>query len=703
MSSDLDIMREFDTFYNEAYYAWDPFFPEAERDLRFYLGDQWDEREKKQLFQEGRSTFVFNRVRRNINMITGYQRKHRLSSVVAPIENSDQKTADQLSKLLLYVMNYADGYQQISDCFGGALKTGWNLMSLWVDYRDDPVNGDIKFSREPYNGFILDPYFTKLDFSDCGYILRRKYLNVDHVASLVPGQEKEVYALYRNGWERDDKFTWLPYQRQPNGQELMAYNEMYMQKWRNVPMLVDMETGETLEFDKKDDNVKLFLQQYPQLKVVQRPKRYIEMHVIVNDHVMRSEINPYDLDEYPFVPFTAIFEPESDQWGLKVQSITRCMVDPQREANRRRSQMIDVLDSQINSGWIANENSVVNPRSLFQSSQGKVIWRREDAPPGSLEKIPPAQIPPSMFQLQELFDRDMMEIVGVNDAAFGQTENAGESGVMMMLRQGAAIVNLQELFDNLRQSQKSISKKVLKLIQNWKPAKVQRILNEEPTKEFYDEEFTKYDVTVQEGILTDTQRQMYFRQLVDLKQLGAPVSGEMLAKAAPIQGKSEYIEELAEMEKQQAQQAQQQQQIQEQVLDSQRQMSQAKAISDIALSKERFTRAVANNSLADERAAAAVEDRSDAALQRIKAVKELQTIDDDRLVKYLGIIKMMEEMSKSDEEEIKEADVAIASKGQEIGEQLAGANQPQQNIPDVGGLLQELPQQEPAEVQNGEI
>ena len=690
MATDQNIIKDFDSFYNEAYYAWDAFYPLAERDLRFYLGDQWDEQEKRQLFQEGRSTFVFNRVRRNINMVTGYQRKHRLSSVVVPQEDSDQQTADQLSSLLLYTMNAADGYQTVSDCFGGALKTGWNLASVWVDYRDDPINGDIKFNREPYNSFILDPYFTKLDFSDCGYILRRKYLSVDHVASLLPGQEKEVYDLYKIGWERDDKFTWLPYQRQPNGQEMMAYSEMYQQKWRNVPMLVDMETGESMEFEVEGDVMGAFLEQYPQLKVVDKPKRYIEKYVIVNDQAMRQEINPYDLDEYPFVPFTAIFEPESDQWGLKVQSLSRCMIDPQREGNRRRSQMIDLLDSQINSGWIAEENSVVNPRSLFQTSQGKVIWKRADAPPGALEKIPPAQIPPSMFQLQELFDRDMMEIAGVNDAAFGQTETAGDSGVMMMLRQGAALVNLQELFDNLRFSQKALSKKVIKLIQKWRPQKVQRILNEEPTQQFYDANFTKYDITVQEGILTDTQRQMYFRQLVDLRQLGAPVSGEMLAKAAPIQGKSEYIEQLSELEQQQAQQAQQQQQIQAQVLDSQRQMSQAKAISDIALSKERFTRAVANMGLEDERASAAVENRADFALKRAKAMKELQSLDDDRLLKYLTIIRMMEETSRVKEEQVKADDVQISAR----------AAEPQQEVPAVGGLLQELPEQPPMEVDN---
>lgn len=693
MQQDQSIIRDFDGLYNESYYAWDAFYPEAERDLRFFLGDQWSEQEKRQLFQEGRNTFVFNRVRRNINMITGYQRKNRLSSVVIPIENSDQKTADQLSQLLLYVMNYGGGYQMISDCFGGALKTGWNLCNTWLDYRDDPVNGDVKFGRDPYNGFITDPYFFRLDWSDCSYVIKRKYLGPDQVASLLPDMKDEVWDMYKVGWERDDKFTWLPYQRQPNGQDLMAYNEFLLQKWKAVPLLVDMETGEHMEFDVPKERQKMMLALHPNLKIVDKQKRYIERHIIVNDVVMKSDENPFGLDEYPFVPFVAIWEPESDQWGLKMQSLVRCMRDPQREANRRRSQMIDILDSQINSGWIAEENSVINPRSLFQASQGKVIWKREDAQPGAIEKIPPAQIPPSMFQLQELFDKDMMEIVGVNDASFGTTENAGESGIMMMLRQGAAIVNLQDVFDNLRFAQKNLSKKVLKLIQTWTPEKVKRILNEDPTPEFYNRDFTKYDVDIQEGMLTDTQKQMYFRQLVDLKQLGAPVSGEMLAEAAPIQGKSKYIEQIAEMEQQQAQQAQEQKKIQDQVLQTQSQAAQAKAISDIALSKERFTRAVANMGLQEERNSEAIQNRAQAALDRVKAMKELESMDDDRLLKYMSIVGMMEQMNKVEEQKNKAEDIAVTEQSEKLN---AAFPQPQTSVP-----LGPEQQQQPAELPNG--
>ena len=558
MSIAQGIVQSYDEYYNEAYYAWSPFYPLAERDLRFYLGDQWDEKEKQLLFTEGRNQFVFNRIRRNINLIGGYQRKHRLSSVVVPVENSDQATADLRTELLLYAFQHADAYHVISDCFSGALKTGFNLATLWLDYREDPINGDLRIGREPFNGFITDPYFTQLDWSDCSYVIRRKYLSPEQAASLLPGQEKEVYALHKMGWSRDDKFTWLPYQRQPNGQDLIAFNEFFEQKWKKVPMLVDQETGEFTQWEGKEDVLKEFVKLYPQLKVVQRPTRYIEQHIILNDQYMRTEINPFDLDEYPFAPFVGIWEPESDLWGLKMQSLIRCMLDPQREANRRRSQMIDILDSQINSGWIAEEDAVINPRSLFQASQGKTIWKKKDAAPGSIEKIPPAQIPPSMFQLQELFDRDMMEIVGANDAAFGVMENPQESGVAMMLRQGATVINLQDIFDNLRFSQKSLSKKALKIMQKWTPEKIQRITNKIPTGAFYDPESTKYDVAVQEGLLTDTQRQMYFRQLVDLRQLGVPVSGKMLAEAAPIQGKTEFIKQIEQEEQAAAQAAQEQ-------------------------------------------------------------------------------------------------------------------------------------------------
>ena len=661
----LSIVNEYNDYYQEAYYAWNPFYPLADNDLRFYLGEQWDEKERQKLFQENRNAFTYNLIRKNINLILGYHIQHQHSPIVLPRENTDQQAADDLTDLLLYAFDTGEGYRHISNSFGGALKTGFNLLTMWMDYRDDPINGDIRFGREPYSGFITDPYFTQLDFSDCSYVMRRKYLSPEQAASLLPGKEEEIFEIHKMGWSRDDKFTWLPYQTQPNGQDFIAYDEFYQQKWRQVPMLVDEETGEFMEWEGEEKDMKFFMEQYPQVKKVMRPQRYIECHIILNNNYMKTEINQYGLNEYPFVPFVGIFEPESENWGVKVQSLVRPQIDPQREANRRRSQMVDILDSQINSGWIADEDSVINPRSLFQTSQGKVIWRDRDAKPGAIERIPSAQIPQGMFELQRQFDADILSVVGINDASFGQTQNDQESGIMMMLRQGASLVNIQDLMENLRFAQKQAAKKCIKMMQKWTPNKIEKIINRKPTEQFYSKDFITYDISIQEGMLTGTQKQMYFRQLLDLKAAGAPVSGTMLAKAAPIQGKTGYLKELEEEEKAQSQQAQEAQKVQMSLVDSKRQSEQAKAISDIALSKERFTRSIANLGLEDERAARAVDDRASASLDRAKAITELASIDDERLVKYLGIVQMMEEMNRVKEDQIKEDDVAIAARGME--------------------------------------
>jgi len=683
MISDNAIVREYDELYQDDYLAWNAFYPLADTDLRAYLGDQWNESEKQKLFSEGRNALVFNYIRRNINLLTGYQRKNRLSSIVSPTETSDQQAADQLSQLLLYALNYGDGYKFISESFGGGLKTGFNLLNIWMDYRDDPINGDIRFGRDPYSGFIVDPYFTQLDFSDCDHVIKRKYLSADQAASLLPGQRKDIEMLSKQGWSRDDKFTWIPYQKQPSGENFLAYNEVYKQGWEMVDMLVDEETGEYTEWEGDKEGLSFFKKNYPQLKVVKKPKKYVDCHIIVNDEFMRTERNQYGLNEYPFVPMVGIFEPESDSWALKIQSLVRCQLDPQKEANKRRSQMVDILDSQINSGWLAKKSAVVNPRSLFQSSQGKVIWMEDSAQPGDIEKVQPAQIPQGMFELQKQFDQDIMTIAGVNDAAFGMTENAQESGIMMMVRQSASIVNLQDIFDNLRYAQKLISKKALKMIQTWKPEKIERIINQKPAEQFYNKETIKYDVSVQEGVLTDSQRQIYFRQMVDLYQLtganqGSPITPKMLIDAAPLQGKSELNQQIEQNEKQAAQQAQKAEQVQQQVLNSQLELNKASAIEKIAGGKERFTRSVANMGLEDSRAADAIDSRASAALDKARAMKELDSMDDDRLMKYMQIISQMEEMGRVKEEEVKEDDVRISEEGGQAAAQPISGQQEQQ-------------------------
>lgn len=645
-----DVVKDFGESYERAYMLWNTFYAEAYRDLSYYLGNQWSLEELAYLNNQRRSSFTYNKVRRIINLVQGYQRKNRLSTTVSPVEDSSEETANIFTDVMQHIMSSADGYECISNAFKGALTTGMSFISPYVDYRDDPVSGDIKFHLDEWNAVIMDPFFTKKDLSDCSFVTRRKFLSRTEVISLLPDKEDEIQAL---PWgTRDDKFTYMPYARQWGMQKLLNYNEYWRTKWETKEVLVDMLTGETKQWDGDKARLRLFREAYPHIEVIKKPVRTVELGIIVEGQLLYYGKDPFGLDDYPFIPVMCVFEPSYDLYTWKIQSLVRVVRDPQTELNKRRSKMVDILDNQLNSGWIAKTNSVSNPTSLYKSGQGQVIFMKPEAQMTDIQRVDPARIDGSMFQLESEFDKDIMENAGVNSELFGMAENENieTAGVLSKMRQAAGLVNLQDIFDGLRESQKLLGRKVLKLIQkNYTPEKIQLITKKQPTPEMYSKTFSKYDVVIEEGILTDTQKQSEFIQLSALKAMGVQVSDEELISASNLHDKKEIKDRIAAQNQAaaQAQQTQVQMALQQQAVLTH--AANSKAESDRSLAAERMAKISLDQALNAERLSRAEEDRTAGVLNLVKAVKELENIDMDQLLKKLALLRALEAGQESKE------------------------------------------------------
>lgn len=645
-----DIVKDFGESYERAYQLWNTYYAEAYKDMSFYLGNQWSLEEIAYLNNARRSSFTYNKIRRLINLVQGYQRKNRLATVVQPIEASSDQTAELFTDVIQYIMQRNGGYEIISDAFKGALVSGQCFVSPWMDYRDDPVSGDVKFKLDEWNAVILDPFLTKRDLSDCGFVARRKYLGRSEVISLHPEQEDVIMGL---PWgSRDDKFTYMPFARQWGMQKLLNYTEYWRTKWETKDVLVDMKTGETVEWKGSREKLKFIKAMEPQVEVIRKPVRTVELGVIVEGKLIYYGKDPFGLNDYPFVPFWAIFEPSYDLYTWKIQSLVRIVRDPQTELNKRRSKMVDIIDAQLNSGWIAKTGAVTNNASLYKTGNGQVIFLKPEAQMEDIQRIQAPDIPAGMFQLEAEFEKDIMEIAGVNSELFGMAENdkIETAGILAKMRQSAGLVNLQDLFDGLRDSQRLLGQKVLKLIQiNYTPEKVQLITKKEPTPEFYSRTFGRYDVNVEEGILTDTQRQSQFVQLMALKAMGIDIPDGLVIKNSNLHGKQE-LEDLL------MQQAEEQKQVQDMAnqleLQEQQTMTDsinAKAESDRALAAERVNKIKLDAALSAERISRAEEDRTGGVLNLIKAVKEIQGLDVDTLMKQIQTLKILEEGQTAEE------------------------------------------------------
>ena len=64
----------------------------------------------------------------------------------------------------------------------------------------------------------------------------------------------------------------------------------------------------------------------------------------------------------------------------RVQGVVRGLRDAQYLYNRRKAIELDILESQINSGWIYKENALVNPKDVFTvAGQGRGLALKEEA------------------------------------------------------------------------------------------------------------------------------------------------------------------------------------------------------------------------------------------------------------------------------------------------------------------------------------
>jgi hypothetical protein len=181
------------------------------------------------------------------------------------------------------------------------------------------------------------------------------------------------------------------------------------------------------------------------------------------------------------------------------------------------------------------------------------------------------------------------------------------------------------------------------IVNNFGEGKVQHILGKQPTEHFFEKEFSKFSCNVEEMELTSSQRQLQFLQALQMKQLGVPISNAYLLEKSTLLGKKEIIEDIMQQEQQQAQmaQAQAQQQMEQQEIVTR--SIEAKAQNDFAAAQERRARSVSDLALAKERASEAVHDRAKAALDNARALKEIEELDENRLLKLADFILAMEE------------------------------------------------------------
>lgn len=604
----------------------------------------------------GSQQFYFNRTRPMINMVTGYQRANRKSTICVPQNEQDQDTADQWTKILMTIYKNERVYGTISEAFHkGACISGMNILHVYLDFTDDPIFGDLKVANYDYNQYYIDPYFRNLDLSDCNFVWIRNFLTHRQAAAMIPEKEEEIMGL-SGGMRKlghDGRFQYMPEAYGIGNINRVTYDEYYYRDYREQKRLIDKETGDMLDVSTQDeDKVRHFLSLNPRVYLDKKMIPTVRMAIQINDRVFYDGVQPLGIDRYPFVPVVGYYNSSLPFFYNRIQGIARSLRDPQMLLNRRIILSLNLIESVSNSGWIFKENAVIDIKHLFQPGEGRVIPLKDDAQMTDIQQIQPPQIPPSYFQMQDSLGNEFHLCTGISEENMGFNTGEDKSGYRAALQQGAGLINLRPIFDRLDDSQCLLGEICMDAVRaNYGPAKIEKMLGgEKAAPLFYNKAFGKYHCAVENGFATETQKQMEFLQALDLFERGILKDAEYVLEKSTMQGKSDLIERQKQQMQAAQQQQQQQMEIQMQDMLAKTKLSDSMAYSQQASGNERNSRVEENRALAIEKIAESRKQEEEAFLNKIKILKEIESIDISHVVELLSAINSLKAGDEKDAE-----------------------------------------------------
>jgi hypothetical protein len=653
-----DIVAEADERYQMNLSAWQLFFWEQLIDRKVYLGDQRYLNLYSGLSYEHQK-FIFNASMPVVNMVCGRQRQHRKGTRMIAVHGASDQTASQATKCIQSAYSNDDTYNTISNCFKEAAGiTGLSLMHSWIDYRSDPICGDLKTECYSADMLMMDAFWRDMSLTDCQFIRTRKYLHKEQVKQMIPGREADIDLLNDQAYF-DTKFTFMPQQYNIRRKGFLAYDEYWYLTERKATFIVDPETYESTEVELSKEEFDRLKYQFPEIVIVHEKVPTVHLAIIVNNTCFYDGPNPLGIDMYPFTPFVGYHDLANNNYSFRYQGIIRNIRDSQYLYNYRKQLEMDLLAAQF-SGVDVEEDALIDDQDAFKVGPGKVRFFKK----GRLQAIndkPGANINPANFQVTELLKNDIQSNAGVTPELLGQAEDS-DVGITEQLRQGAALTTLQELFDNLDLSQRNAGRLHWAIIQkNYTLGKIRKMIEEEPTNEFRDKSFQKYDAVIGNAPLTDTSRQLAFRQKYFLWKDGFPLPPDQVMSDLDIQDKDKTMKSIQQQQEAKQKQEQQMAQLQMQNQQIVNESLQSKAMSDRSLAQERTQKGQLEQVSLLTKFNESEHMKNLATLDKVKTAKEVESMGVDNFVKIFELINNIQ--SREDEKSAREQESLMKNQG----------------------------------------
>ena len=547
----------------------------AREEYDFVRGKQWSEDDKAALTEKGRPALTINKIRPHLNILSGYQRVNRYEVNFEPRTSDDFESCELRKGVTKYIMDNCDYNDVESAVFMDGIIGGIGWFHVFYNWDYTAMEGEIDIERISPFDIYTDPEARKPDYSDAKFLCRAKWVDKDELCDIYPEHADDILSEFRR-YDMDEKEADMV------GTEPLWYNRD-LKKVRLIECWYKEREMQT-RYMMADGTISDVPPPIPTViaSPFQVPVDKVRLAVIMGDIKLEEMDSPYQHGFFPFVPFTLYHYGEGDV----PCGVVRDVKDPQREINKKRSQILHILNTQGNSGLITETTAMTEEQQeryrKYGSKPGAIIEVNDGTLAGGrIREIQPSAPPVGLIQSAQESEADIPKITGINESMLGISAPQ-QSGRAIELNQRQAVTNIAPFFDNLRKSKRAIVQQLWGykghkglIPQYYTEEKVFRIVGKTGEEQFVtvnqqvqmqdpqtgqlittvlnDLSQGNYDVIISDTPYSVSQRQGQFWALVDaVSKLGLPASiiFDKLIELSDIPDKQEIIQRLQSQQQQ---------------------------------------------------------------------------------------------------------------------------------------------------------
>jgi hypothetical protein len=527
-------------------------------DINFsVLGEQWDEKIKKEREDEDRPCITINKFPAHIRQVVNDARQNKPAIRFRPVDdNSDPETAEVLNGLVRNIETSSNSDIAYDTAISQTVSGGFGYIRVNVDFTsNDTFEKDILIERIP-NQFSVFPDASAMsaDGSDWKYCFVTERISKNEFTEKYGNKDVIDFESEYNKefeWETEDG-VWIA--------EYWVVDD-------EVKQICLLSDGDVVDEDVYDD-----LAEYYQAIGVQKVdsrqtnSKKVTQYIISGKEVL--ETNNWDGDLLPIIPVYG--EEVIVENKRYFKSLCRDSKDAQRLLNYWRSCTTELVALAPKTPFVGSEDAFEVDTEKWASANSKnyayIAHKKGTQAP---QRQPFASVPSGAMQESLNADDDIKSTMGMFGASIGQQDNA-TSGKAIMARQRESDTGTFHYIDNLSRSLRQVGRVILELIPHvYHPGRVLRIVGEDgketeniqvgqrPEQQdendisnIYDISTGKYDVVVDVGPGYTTKRQEAANQMIEFSRVNPQASSlisDLIAKNLDWPGAEEISDRFKAM------------------------------------------------------------------------------------------------------------------------------------------------------------